>query len=151
MRKTIVLATALLGASVLLGLGPEAAAAWPIAADEKAEEKPKAAPRISVEPATFDFGKALPGKTLEKQFSIRNFGDADLVIEGISTTCGCTAGLMDDAHKVLKPGASGQLRVRLETRQYSGKLVRSVLVRSNDPETKLLEVKVEVTIQVPSK
>ena len=99
-----------------------------------------------MEPASFDFGKALPGKTLEKQFSIRNFGDADLVIEGITTTCGCTAGLMDDAHKVLKPGATGQLRVRLETREYSGKLVRSVLVRSNDPETKLLEVKVEATV-----
>jgi hypothetical protein len=147
MRKTLALTTALLGASALFALVREVPAAWPIADDEKAVEKSVPAPKISVEPAAFDFGKALPGKTLEKQFSIRNFGDADLVIEGISTTCGCTAGLMDDAHKVLKPGASGQLRVRLETREYSGKLVRSVLVRSNDPETKLLEVKVEVMVQ----
>ncbi len=147
MRKTIALTTALLGAFALFVLGRTTPAAGPIAPAEKTAEKTAAAPKISVEPATFDFGKALPGKTLEKQFSIRNFGDADLVIEGITTTCGCTAGLMDDAHKLLKPGASGQLRVRLETREYSGKLVRSVLVRSNDPETKLLEVKVEVLVQ----
>jgi hypothetical protein len=121
--------------ALLLGAGGGAAA-------EKA-----AAPKISVEPASFDFGKALREKTLEKQFSIRNFGDADLVIEGITTTCGCTAALLDDAHKVLKPGQSGQLRVRLETRSYSGKVVRSVLVKSNDPERSLLEVKVEATVQ----
>jgi hypothetical protein len=117
--------------------------AGPARADEKA---PVAAPRISVEPPSFDFGKALPGKTLEKQFSLRNFGDAPLVIEQVSTTCGCTAALLDDAHKVLKPGESGQLRVRLQTRDYSGKVVRSVLVRSNDPQTKLLEIKVEATV-----
>ena len=111
----------------------------------------KTAPKISVEPASFDFGKALPGKTLEKQFSIRNFGDADLVIEQITTTCGCTAALLADEHKLLKPGQSGQLRVRLETRDYSGRVVRSVMVRSNDPEKKLLEVKVEATVQPAAK
>jgi hypothetical protein len=111
----------------------------------------KTTPKISVEPASFDFGKALPGKTLEKQFSIRNFGDADLVIEQITTTCGCTAALLEDQHKTLKPGQSGQLRVRLETRDYSGRVVRSVMVRSNDPEKKLLEVKVEATVQPAAK
>ena len=59
---------------------------------------------ISVEPASFDFGKALPDKVLEKQFSIRNFGDADLVIERVTTTCGCTAALLEEDSKVLKPG-----------------------------------------------
>jgi hypothetical protein len=124
--------------------------AWPIPVDEPKAEA-KAAPRISVEPASFDFGRALPGKVLEKQFSIRNFGEADLVIEGITTTCGCTAALMDEAHKVVKPGESGQLRVRLETRAYSGKVVRSVLVRSNDPAQALVEVKVEANVQAASK
>jgi hypothetical protein len=146
MRKPLALSALLLAAPVLLALGPEAKGAWPIPTDDTPAEKPKAAPKISVEPATFDFGKALPGKTLEKQFSIRNFGDADLVIERITTSCGCTAGLMDDADKLLKPGASGQLRVRLQTRDYSGKLVRSVLVHSNDPATKVLEVKVEAMV-----
>jgi len=119
-------------------------------ADEKAQA-PAKAPKISVEPSSFDFGKALPAKTLEKQFSIRNFGEADLVIEQITTTCGCTAALLDNGQKVIKPGSSGQLRVRLETRDYSGRVVRSVLVRSNDPTKNVLEVKVEATVQAAAK
>jgi hypothetical protein len=117
------------------------------ATEEKTATPEPKAPKISVEPASFDFGKALPGKTLEKQFSIRNFGEADLVIEQITTTCGCTAALLDQGQKVIKPGESGQLRVRLETRDYSGRVVRSVLVRSNDPAKNVLEVKVEATVQ----
>ena len=121
-----------------------------VRADEKAAPQAPA-PKISVEPTTFDFGNALPEKTLEKQFSIRNFGDAPLVIEKITTTCGCTAGLLADDSRVLKPGQSGQLRVRLQTRDYSGKLVRSVMVRSNDPAQELLEIRVEVNVQAKAK
>ena len=54
-------------------------------------------PASRVEPESFDFGKALPGKTLGKEFTIRNFGDAELVIDGVSTTCGCTAALAADS------------------------------------------------------
>ncbi|HEY6552862.1 MAG TPA: DUF1573 domain-containing protein [Vicinamibacteria bacterium] len=104
-----------------------------------------AGPRIRVEPASFDFGRAAPNKTLHKEFSIRNFGNADLVIESVSTTCGCTAALMES--KVVKPGGTTPLRVSLETRTYKGRVVRSVLLRSNDPHDDLLEDKVEATVE----
>jgi hypothetical protein len=112
------------------------------------EEKPAAAPRISVEPESFDFGKALPGKTLRKEFTLRNFGDAELVIESVSTTCGCTAALAADRH--VQPGGSTPLRVTLETRSSSGKLEKQVLVRSNDPKTPLLQVRVSATVGAPA-
>ena len=48
------------------------------------------APRIAVEPPAFDFGSALPEKRSQKEFTLRNLGDEDLVIENVSTTCGCT-------------------------------------------------------------
>jgi HYDIN/CFA65/VesB-like, Ig-like domain len=126
---------------VALGLGLALTAA-------RAEDAPKGAPtkppRLSVEPAAFDFGKAVQNKTLQKEFSIRNFGGSDLVIEGVSTTCGCTAALLSD--KVVKPGGSTPLRVSVETRSYSGKMERTVLIRSNDPEASTTEVKVSVTV-----
>jgi hypothetical protein len=103
------------------------------------------APRIRVEPDAFDFGRAQPGKTLRKEFTIRNFGDAELLIEGVSTTCGCTAALA--AERRLAPGGSAALRVTLETRRYSGRLERQVLVRSNDPKTPLLQIRVGVTVE----
>ena len=114
-------------------------------ASARAEEKLQTGPRIRVEPESFDFGRALPGKTLRKEFTVRNFGDAELVILGITSTCGCTAGLTADSR--VKPGRSTPLRVTLETRSYSGKLERQVLVRSNDPKTPLLQVRVSVTVE----
>lgn len=119
----------------------------PLRAEEGKKAPPAKGPRISVEPTSFDFGKAVPNRTLQKEFSIRNFGSEDLVIESVSTTCGCTAALMDS--KLVKPGGTTPLRVSLETRNYSGRVVRSVMVRSNDPVSTLLEVKVEVTVVPP--
>jgi hypothetical protein len=109
------------------------------------EGKPAAGPRIRVEPEAFDFGRAAQNKTLRKEFSIRNYGNADLVIESVSTTCGCTAALMDST--VVKPGGTTPLRVTLETRAYRGRVLRSVMVRSNDPRARLVEVKVEATVE----
>ena len=106
------------------------------------------APKISADPEAFDFGNAVQGKTLRKDFTLRNYGDAELVIENVSTTCGCTAALASD--KQVKPGGSTLLRVTLETRRYSGKVERQVLVRSNDPKTPLLTVKVSATVEAGS-
>ena len=129
---------------VLLGL--VAAALLAGAASGWTEEQKT--PRIRVEPETFDFGKALPAKTLRKEFTLSNFGDAALVIENVSTTCGCTAALASDTK--LAPGSSTVLRVTLETRSYSGKVERQVLVRSNDPKVPLLTVKVSATVEAPA-
>lgn len=124
--------TAALGAALLL-----------LAGAAEAEEK-KPAPRIRVEPGSFDFGNALPGKTLRKEFAVRNFGDAALLIESVSTTCGCTAALPEVLR--IEPGGSTPLRVTFETRRYEGKVERRVLIRSNDPDSPLLEVRVSATV-----
>ncbi len=120
----------------------------PLGAEEK---KPAAGPRISVEPSDpvrggkgFDFGQAVQNKTLAKEFSIKNYGNQDLVIENVSTTCGCTAALLES--KVVKPGGSTPMRVTLETRSSSGNIEKRILVRSNDPTTSLFEVTVEATV-----
>ena len=67
------------------------------------------------------------------------------MIESVSTTCGCTAALMES--KVVKPGGTTPLRVSLETRTYKGRVQRSVMVRSNDRKSELVEVKVEATVE----
>jgi hypothetical protein len=114
------------------------------AATAPAEDKAKA-PSIRVDPDGFDFGRALPGKTLSKEFALRNFGDAELVIENVSTTCGCTAAIT--AQKTIPPGGSTQLRVVFETRSYAGRVERQVLVRSNDPKTPVLTLKLTASVE----
>jgi hypothetical protein len=123
-----------------------ALAAWgaPVPAEDKTR-----APAIRVDPDGFDFGRALPNKTLSKEFALRNFGDAELVIEGVSTTCGCTAAIM--AASKVAPGGSTQLRVTFETRNYIGKVERQVLVRSNDPKTPVLTLKLSANVEKASK
>jgi hypothetical protein len=108
-------------------------------------------PRIAVEPASFDFGKALPQKALVREFNIRNFGDEDLVIESVSSSCGCTAALLDPARKVVKAGGSAPLRVTLTTSGSPGRMSKSVLLRSNDPSRPAFEIKLQATVVAKSR
>jgi hypothetical protein len=128
-------------AALMLSLAPPAATATPA--------PPARAPQIAVEPEQFDFGRALPERTLSKQFAIRNFGTADLTVDKVSTTCGCTAALLDS--KVIKPGGSATLRVTFETRNYAGRVARSVLIKSNDPRHPTLELKLQATVAPEAK
>jgi hypothetical protein len=103
------------------------------------------APRIAVEPDGFDFGQALKNKELVKEFQVRNHGSADLTIEKVTTSCGCTAALLNERDRVLKPGASAPLQVKLRT-SVPGRLVKSVLIKSNDPARELYELKVQADV-----
>ena len=101
-------------------------------------------PQIAVEPSAFDFGRALQHKTLTKDFTIRNLGDAELVIKEVKTTCGCTAAIPGARH--VEPGGKTTLSVSLETRSYLGPVERRVLLSSNDEEHGILAVSVSVTV-----
>lgn len=117
---------------------------WPAEAPG-ASRLPDRAPRIAVEPEGFDFGQALKNKELVKEFQIRNHGGADLVIEKVSTSCGCTAALLNERDRVVKPGASAPLQVKLRT-SVPGRLVKSVLIKSNDPGRAVYEFKVQADV-----
>jgi hypothetical protein len=106
---------------------------------------PASAPRIAVDPPTFDFGKTLPNRTVTREFHIRNLGDQDLVIENVSTSCGCTVA-ETLTKKVVKAGGSHPLRVTLTTPASPGPTTKSVVVRSNDPLRPLLEIKLKTTV-----
>jgi hypothetical protein len=111
----------------------------PLAADEKKGAK------INVEPTSFDFGQVVAGATVEKEFVIRNFGVDPLEISEIVPSCGCT--VVDKSYpKSIKTGASGAFRLSLRVPAAPGHLVKSVLIRSNDPQKPLFEVKLEATV-----
>ncbi len=145
MRKAWVLM-----AAVLTLAGPSAARAEdpkPESARPEAARPATGGPRIAIEPPSFDFGKALQQKTLQKEFAIRNLGDADLVLDSVTTSCGCT--VADGYSKLVKPGTSTHMLVSLQTRTSTGKLQKSVLIKSNDPGKGLYELKLEATVAAP--
>jgi uncharacterized protein DUF1573 len=105
---------------------------------------PSTAPRIVVEPASFEFGTVKAGRAVDKEFVVRNHGRAELVIESVKTSCGCTAALTDST--TVKPGGSTPLRVTLTAPAEPGRLEKSVLIKSNDPAHSTVEVKITATI-----
>jgi hypothetical protein len=110
-----------------------------------AESPAPKGPRISVEPLAFNFGDVLPSKSVDKDFVVRNFGSEDLTISQIVPSCGCT--VVDPTfQRVIKAGASGTFRLRLRTPGVAGHVVKSVVVKSNDPSKPSLEVKLEATV-----
>ena len=47
---------------------------------------PKGAPRLVVEETTYDWGQLLKGQATEHTFTVRNEGDAPLLIEKVQAT-----------------------------------------------------------------
>ena len=112
------------------------------------DESPAQGPRIRVEPEGFDFGRTRPLQTLRKEFRLHNAGDRDLVLQEVRTSCGCTAAIVGKT--TLAPGGSTPLSVSLRTGGGAGRIVKSVLVPSNDPKTPLLAIKIQATVEATS-
>ena len=119
----------------------------PLLAEETKPASPVEGPRIVVEPASFDFGAVLQNRTLHKEFTIRNQGSEELVIGRIVSDCGCTVVGFDKKDKRIEPGGGATMRVRLSTRSSAGRIVKRVLVRSNDPSRRSYEVKLLATVR----
>ena len=112
-----------------------------------AQAAPVRGPRIVVAPEHFDFGSVLPGREMTREFVVRNVGTADLTIDKVQPSCGCT--VVEKYSSVLRPGETTALRVKLTTPQQAGRLQKSVLVRSNDPARGVVELKLEASVTTP--
>ncbi len=105
-------------------------------------------PHIEVGETTFDFGDVVNGEIVTRDIVVRNTGSADLVIEEVSTSCGCTQAEVEPTR--IPPGGEGVLHIAFDSGahgpQLTGQLMRQVFIVSNDPEAP--EVVVEFTAHV---
>ncbi len=104
-------------------------------------------PRLAIEPAGFDFGRALQWRVLRKAFRLRNLGDQELLIQKVSTYCGCAAALLSDAERRLAPGGAATLEVVIETRDDLGRVSRSVRLVTNDSRRATHELKLTADVR----
>jgi hypothetical protein len=79
-----------------------------------------------------DFGQVNEGDTVTYTFRFVNKGNSTLTIKDIKTSCGCTAALLSQDN--LKPNQEGTVKVKLDTKNRSGKMSRTVTIQSNDPK-----------------
>jgi hypothetical protein len=91
-----------------------------------------AAPRMEVEQPLWNFGAVTNLAELTHDFVVRNSGDAPLEISSVVSSCSACLRAGIGKNKI-PPGGTTLLHSRLDLRQLSGAISRSILVDCNDP------------------
>jgi hypothetical protein len=90
-------------------------------------------PKISFETPVYDFGRVKSGELVKHTFIFTNTGDELLILTNVQPSCGCTtAG--DWTHQV-EPGKTGTIPIQFNSANYSGQVLKTVTVTSNDKAT----------------
>jgi hypothetical protein len=95
-------------------------------------------PKITAEKQDHNFGEILEGQIVAHNFEIMNTGNADLKIEKVQASCGCTAA--QPTKKLLKPGEKTGIRVEFDSSDRMGIQQKYVYVFSNDPASPQLRL-----------
>lgn len=96
---------------------------------------------------TVHLGEIPNDSKTEKEFTVQNIGNATLVIEDVSASCGCTTSTIGD--KELAPGGTTTLRVSYDPRvngEYGRFVQKQVRIKSNDPLVQLAEFSITADV-----
>jgi hypothetical protein len=83
----------------------------------------------AIEGDNINTGNHLRGKEVQYEIKFKNSGDADLKIEGVSTSCGCSSALVSS--DLLKPGEEGIIKFTFNGHGM-GQVQKSVMVSTNE-------------------
>jgi hypothetical protein len=86
----------------------------------------------------YNFGAAPSGPPVKHVFKIRNAGAGTLTIDGVTTSCGCTAA--KPTKNSLAPGEESDIAVTFDTISEKGPSTRTITVVTNDPKQRQLEL-----------
>ncbi|WP_159799995.1 DUF1573 domain-containing protein [Flavobacterium sp. MK4S-17] len=101
-------------------------------------------PVMKFENLEYDFGTVNEGDKVEHVYTFTNEGSADLIINEVKPSCGCT--VPDYTKTPVKPGDSGEIKVTFNTNGKSGNQNKTVTVTSNTEKgTETLKFTANVT------
>lgn len=78
-------------------------------------------------------------------FSFTNTGSGELRILQVEPTCGCTTALLSSP--LLRAGEHGAIRVVFDTENFSGEVLKEILVRSNDPGRPSITLRIAALVE----
>lgn len=130
----------------------------------KIAHAPATRPTIMLEPRKVDLGKVSTKKgKVETSVTVRNGGQDDLIVNGLSTSCACTtvslvnnglegplfgAGAQPEGWAAtIPPGKSAELRIFYDPSHHKearGAMMREVYVSSNDPIDRVAKVSIQL-------
>lgn len=87
---------------------------------------------VAIPEKAFEFGSVSEGTLVVHEFEVRNEGSADLQIQRIAPSCGCTAATVTSP--VVAPGKSEKIRVKFDTTGFSGSKFKQVHVFTSDKD-----------------
>ncbi len=103
------------------------------------------APNIFFTGIEHDFGKIIQGEKVSYNFKFINTGGSDLLISGVSTSCGCTVGKYPKSP--VKSGEHGFIEVKFDSHKRKGIQRKTITVSSNsEPNKTTLRIKAEIVI-----
>ncbi|GAB4160452.1 MAG: hypothetical protein Fur0021_32470 [Candidatus Promineifilaceae bacterium] len=109
-------------------------------------------PQISVTEPRLNLGDVVNGEVITRQINVQNKGQADLVIEAVTTSCGCTQARLEPM--TIAAGSSGALSIQFDSGAHgpalTGEIVRQVFILSNDPQQPEMVVELMANILPPN-
>jgi hypothetical protein len=87
------------------------------------------APVMTFEKNEHDFGDIKPGDVVKHTFNFKNTGDAPLIIESATASCGCT--VPSYPKEPIAPGQSGKIDVQFDSKGKTGQQSKQIAIRSN--------------------
>lgn len=109
-------------------------------------------PQIALENSLLDLGNVPNGEVVERQVSVSNDGNAPLVVDTVTTTCGCTTATLTPM--TISPGESGVLTIAFDSGAHGpdlrGEIMRRVILMTNDPAQPEAVVDLTATITEPA-
>jgi hypothetical protein len=96
---------------------------------------------LVLDQTTLDLGQVVNGEVRTIEIPLRNTGSSDLVIQSVTTSCGCTSAEVSPL--TIPPGESGVLLVQFDSGAHgpeaNGPVMRQVFITSNDSDEPEME------------
>jgi hypothetical protein len=93
-------------------------------------------PDINLPEPQVDIGLVVNGEIRNFETIIQNNGQGDLIIEAVTTSCGCTSA--EVVPSVIPAGERGTLTIRFDSGAHGpdevGSVTRQVFIATNDPD-----------------
>ncbi len=105
-------------------------------------------PKIQIPEKSFNFGMIGPQDMVEREFIIRNVGDAPLTISRAYTTCGCTTA--EISATIIPPGKVATIKLIFDAgfHDAAGQTVRrGLIIENNDPQQSQAEIWVQASVR----
>jgi len=106
-------------------------------------ENAAALPQFEFKELNYDFGTITEGEVVEHTFTFTNTGEAPLVIQSTSASCGCTT--PSYSREPVAPGETGEVQVKFNSQNRPGVQNKTITITANtDPAVTRLFIKTNV-------